>query len=182
MHPGFFGWWKRRHHGHDGEHADCGPGCGPHEGRGPWHGGPPWGPPPPFGGPGFGGPGPGFGGHFAHGDEGGFGVRRPLRFLAHKLELSEQQVADLAAILDALKIERAQAAVDQRRTTAALADSLEAGTFDEAKATQAASDRQKSAERVQAAVVSALQKIHALLGDEQRKRLSYLLRTGQLSI
>jgi hypothetical protein len=44
------------------------------------------------------------------GDEtaGGFGVRRPLRFLAHRLELDEKQVAALAKVLDDLKIERAQ--------------------------------------------------------------------------
>src|SRR5262245_8462388 len=46
------------------------------------------------------------------GPGGGFGVRRPLRFLAHKLELDEQQVVQLARILDELKTERAQAAVD----------------------------------------------------------------------
>jgi Spy/CpxP family protein refolding chaperone len=109
-------------------------------------------------------------------------VRRPLRFLAHKLELSEAQVGELAGILDALKIERAQASVDTRRTTAALAESIEAGTFDAAKATGAAAERQKSVERVQAAVVKALERIHSLLTEEQRKRMSYLLRTGQLSI
>jgi Spy/CpxP family protein refolding chaperone len=162
MHPGFFGWWKHRHHGHHDHHA----GCGPHEGRG----GPPWGDgPPPWA--------------FGHGGgEGGFGVRRPLRFLAHHLELSEAQTGDLAAILDTLKIERAQAAVDERRTTASLAESIESGSFDAAKASAAAAERGKSTERVQAAVVKALEKIHALLTDEQRKRLSYLLRTGQLSI
>lgn len=167
MHPGFFGWWKHRHHGHCDDRASC----GPHEGHGgrSW-GGPPWGDgPPPWA--------------FGHGGgEGGFGVRRPLRFLAHQLELSETQTGDLAAILDTLKIERAQAAVDERRTTASLAESIESGSFDAAKAGAAATERAKSTERVQAAVVKALEKIHALLTDEQRKRLSYLLRTGQLSI
>ena len=52
------------------------------------------------------------------GPGGGFGVRRPLRFLAHKLELDEQQIVLLARILDELKTERAQAAVDDRRTLA----------------------------------------------------------------
>ena len=39
---------------------------------------------------------------------GGFGIRRPLRFLAHKLDLDAGQVAALARILDELKTERAQ--------------------------------------------------------------------------
>ena len=55
--------------------------------------------------------GRGFGGHGPGGEEdgGGFGVRRPLRFLAYKLELDEKQVTELAKILDELKTERAQA-------------------------------------------------------------------------
>src|SRR5262245_11913527 len=41
-----------------------------------------------------------------------FGVRRPLRFLAYRLGLDERQVSELAIILNELKTERAQAAVD----------------------------------------------------------------------
>jgi Spy/CpxP family protein refolding chaperone len=103
-----------------------------------------------------------------------------LRFLAYKLELDEGQVAGLATVLDALKIERAQAAVDQRRTTSALADALGGETFDEGKAKAAGDERVKSAERVQVAVVQALGRIHALLRPEQRAKLAYLLRTGAL--
>ena len=123
--------------------------------------------------------------HAGGGDDfggGSFGVRRPLRFLAYRLDLSEPQVAELATILDELKIERAQAAVDQRRTTASLADAITGGTFDEAKAKAAAEDRVKSNDRVQAAVVRALGRIHSLLTEEQRPKLAYLLRTGALSI
>ncbi len=40
----------------------------------------------------------------------------------------------------------------------------------------------KSAERLREAVFQALSKIHAILDDEQRKKLAYLLRTGTLSI
>src|SRR5262245_788574 len=50
-------------------------------------------------------------------DEGGaFGVRRPLRYLAYKLDLREEQTNELARILAELKTERAQAEVDERRT------------------------------------------------------------------
>jgi hypothetical protein len=52
---------------------------------------------------------------------GAFGVRRPLRFLAYKLELNDAQVSELARILDELKTERAQAAVDHRRALSAFA-------------------------------------------------------------
>ena len=49
--------------------------------------------------------------HFSHmSGEGlggaGFGVRRPLRFLAYKLQLNEAQVEELARVLNDLKTER----------------------------------------------------------------------------
>jgi Spy/CpxP family protein refolding chaperone len=155
MHPGMFFW-----HGH--RRAACGE-------QGGWHGGP-------FGGGGGGGgEGDTFGG-------GSFGVRRPLRFLAYKLDLNETQVTELAAILHDLKTERAQAEVDQRRTTSALADAVASDSFDEAKAQAAAGERVKSTERVQAAVSRALGRIHALIRPEQRAKLAYLLRTGALSM
>src|SRR5262245_51238988 len=85
--------------------------------------------------------------------EGGFGVRRPLRFLAHRLELTDPQVAALARVLDELKTERAQAAVDGRRTLAEFADSVAGETFDTAKAQAGADRRVKSAERLRDAVL-----------------------------
>ena len=168
MHP--FAWWHARAHdqreAHGGE--GVGAGCGS-------HGGGPWG----HRGRHFGGHGPGGGDDFGGGS---FGVRRPLRFLAFKLDLDEEQVAGLAAILDELKTERAQSAVDDRRATSALADAVGADTFDAAKVKGATGDRAKSEERVQGAVAKALERIHALLKPEQRAQLAYLLRTGALSI
>jgi Spy/CpxP family protein refolding chaperone len=161
MYPGFFGWrqWKAAAgHGAHGHHH-----CGAGGGGG---GGSAWAGPP---------------------DDGeiggaGFGVRRPLRFLAHKLELDEKQIAELAHILDDLKTERAQAAVDNRRATSAFADALSGDVFDEAKVGQASQERVKSAERVRDALSQALAKIHALLAADQRSKLAYLIRTGALSI
>jgi Spy/CpxP family protein refolding chaperone len=109
-------------------------------------------------------------------------VRRPLRFLAYKLNLNEEQVAQLAKVLDELKTERAQSAVDDRRTVAAFADALGLEKFDEARAKEGGDLRVKSAERLRDAVVKALGKIHALLDHAQRAQLAYLIRTGVLSI
>lgn len=181
MHPGFAAyWWRGRGRGHVG---GCGPEgeCGPEaraggHGHGHGHGPGPWGAGGPFGGGGGGG---GFDDDFGGGS---FGVRRPLRFLAHRLDLKEEQVAELARVLDDLKTERAQGAVDHRRTTASFADAIGATTFDEAKVSEAADARVKSAERLRTAVVKALGRIHALLDDEQRAKLAYLLRTGALAI
>jgi len=113
---------------------------------------------------------------------GGFGVRRPLRFLAHKLNLDERQVAELARILAELKTERAQAEVDYRRTIGAFADAVAEDVFNAGKAGEGGQLRVQSAERLRAAVLKALQQIHGLLSSEQRVRLAYLIRTGTLTI
>ena len=169
MHPGMISWWRSRQRafGYGGH------GCGPHpeaggharghghgEDEGAWAGGEEWG---------------------GHGG-GAFGVRRPLRFLAFKLSLGESQVNALARILNDLKTERAQAAVDNRRAIAALADAIAGDSFDGARATAAAGDRVKSAERLRDAVVKALGEIHAILQPGQREQLAYLIRTGALMI
>jgi len=164
MHPGFMSWWAR-HHGaprYAYSHAGCGPaGYSAHRRH--------------EGGEGFGDEGPSFGGST-------FGVRRPLRFLAYKLDLDEGQTEQLAAILDDLKTERAQAAVDHRRMTAALADLFGAGAFDAAKAAEAAKARVAAAERLAGMQAKALGRVHALLDEEQRKTFAYLLRTGVLAV
>ena len=166
MHPAMIDWWRhaRRASRGWGASAGCGPsGCGTGESAD-WethHAAPP-----------------------DDGDFGGgpFNVRRPLRFLAHKLDLDDKQVGELAAILSELKTERAQAAVDHRRSTAAFADAVADEKFDEAKAQSVATERVKTAERLRDAVVKALGKIHALLTPEQRAKLAYLIRTGALSL
>ena len=127
------------------------------------------------------GHGRGFGMHGGggHGDDAGaFGVRRPLRYLAYRLQLDEQQAAELARILDDLKTERAQLSVDERRAVSAFADALSGDTLDSAKLGEAAASRVRSAERLRDAVVAALGRIHALLDAEQRKHLAFLIRTG----
>ena len=127
----------------------------------------------------------GFGGwaHFAHGGDAtgaGFGVRRPLRFLAHKLELDEKQIAALAKILDELKIERAQGEVDDRRALADFADAVGGEAFDQSKATGAGERRVESSRRLRDAVTKSLQQIHAILNTDHRAKLAYLIRTGVL--
>jgi Spy/CpxP family protein refolding chaperone len=176
MHPGFIGWLRQRHAEY---HAAGGPGgaegaaghasyaegrwgerCG-HGRRAGWHH---------------------MGHHHGADEGGGFGVRRPLRFLAHKLGLSDDQVARFAAVLDRLKTERAQADVDYRRRTAALAEAFESESFDQAKVDAANAEQAVSAERLRASVKRALEDMHALLDPEQRKKFAYLLRAGILSI
>lgn len=182
MYPGFIFWWNQTHRR---ESQGCGAYAGSaagHAGDGPAghgadraageHRGPATGP-----GPFYQAAGDGACDYGA-----GLGVRRPLRFLAYKLQLSDAQVGELARIIGELKTERAQAEVDDRRVVAALADAVSGGGFDEAKAVAAGKQRVQSTERVQDAVVKALGRIHALLNEEQRAALGYLIRTGTLSL
>ena len=94
------------------------------------------------------------------------------------LGLDDRQSAELARILDVLKTERAQSAVDYRRAVSAFADALAGGVFDQAKAAEGGTLRVQSAERLRVAVQKALEQIHAVLNPEQRERLAYLIRTG----
>lgn len=156
MHPGMMRWWA--HHQHHREwRADCGGGSSWRSDWGTRHASPP-----------------------DHGDlgSGAFGVRRPLRFLAFKLDLNDAQVGALARILSEVKTERAQAEVDARRTSAAFADAVAGDTFDAQKAAEGAALRVGSAERLRDVILTALERIHVLLEPEQRKRLAYLIRTG----
>lgn len=111
-----------------------------------------------------------------------FGVRRPLRFMAHRLDLDDDQIATLARILGDLKTERAQASVDRERSVARVADALDAATFDEEAVRTALAIRVASAERLKEAVYAALQASHDMLRPEQRRKLAYLLRSGVLTI
>lgn len=164
MDPGFLPHWKRQHFRESRVGEDCG--GGRRAGFEPWsHAFSGEDDPAPFG----------FGGA-------SFGVRRPLRFLAYKLDLQESQVAQLAGILDQIKTERAQAAVDHRRAISAFADAIEGDAFDEAKAAAGAAVRLQSAERLRGAVLTALGRLHEMLDPQQRQRLAYLIRTGTLSI
>ena len=115
-----------------------------------------------------------------HGGE--FGVRRPLRYMAHQLDLDEDQVDTLAAILNVLKTDRAQARLDERRSIAGVADAVENEGFDAEAATEALGLRVAAAERLKQQVLETLEKTHEMLDPEQRKRLAYLLRSGQLTI
>ena len=114
--------------------------------------------------------------------EEGFGVRRPLRFLAHKLDLDEKQIQQMAKILDELKTERAQAAVDERRALAEFADALGSEQFDGSKALAARDRRAETSRRLNEIVAKSLQQIHAILNADQRERLAHLIRAGILAV
>jgi len=157
MHPGFYYRWKRSQEDRGAEQRASACGRGGWRRRGHAHGDPTY--------------------HAS-----GFGVRRPLRYMAHNLDLDEQQIEVLAEILAVLKTERAQARLDEQRSVAGIAAAVEREAFDEAAAAQALRARVEAAERLKEEVLTALRKTHEMLDSEQRKRLAYLLRSGQLTI
>src|SRR5262245_33456473 len=119
MHPGFLHWRRARGCAHEGRHAhDGGYETAGHHGPGGAGGGPM------------------------------FGVRRPLRVMAHELELDDEQVEALARIIDELKTHRAQAAVDERKSIGGIADSLLGADFERGKIVEALNLRVQSAERL----------------------------------
>lgn len=111
-----------------------------------------------------------------------FGVRRPLRFLARHLDLDEKQTNELARIISALKTERAQGEVDDRRALARVADAVSGDSFDAAAAKEAGDIRREAAGRLADAVLKALEEMHKILDADQREELAYLIRTGGLRV
>ena len=80
------------------------------------------------------------------------------------------------------KTERAQGEVDCRRSLSGFADAVAGPTFDATRAKESAALRVATAERLRDAVTAALGRLHALLDNDQRERLAYLIRTGVLSL
>ena len=113
---------------------------------------------------------------------GGFGIRRPVRFLSERLDLSEKQVSQLARIVERIRIEREQAAVDLRRAAGQFADALEASDFTLDAAESAGQRRVDAAKSVQEVVSRSLQQLHELLDEDQRDELASLIRTGAIRL
>ena len=102
--------------------------------------------------------------------------------MAHELELDDDQVERLARVIDELKTVRAQGAVDERRSLGSIADTLLDAVLDREKLAEALELRVHSAKQLRDAVLQSLADTHAMLRPEQRKKLAYLLRAGQISI
>ena len=111
-----------------------------------------------------------------------FGVRRPLRYLSHRLDLDESQVRRMASVLNQLKTEREQATLDEKRTVANLAGLLTEGTptLEDCKAQLAG--RVSAAEHMQNETAKAVVAISELLDEDQRGEFIDLLLTGEFTL
>ncbi len=107
-----------------------------------------------------------------------FGVRRPLRHLAWKLDLSEAQVRDVVDVLDRLKTAYNQARLDQDRSTSDVAAAFTQAEFDADRVTAALASRTRATEVLNGDLLAATRRIFELLNEEQRREFAYLLRSG----
>ncbi len=109
-----------------------------------------------------------------------FSVKRPLRFLIHKLELDETQVIAVADALSDFKIEKDQADVERRRAKKVLVSALRGDEFDHDKAAEGVKQQVEAHQRLHEAFVGSLDRVHAVLNPTQREKLAFLL--GSLDI
>ncbi len=110
-----------------------------------------------------------------------FGVRRPLRYLSSQLDLSENQMRRMASALNAIKNEREQSALDEKRTVAAIADLMTDGTPTLEELNAALEPRNKSAEQLHAEIARAMVQISDTLDEDQREQFASLLSSGAIS-
>ena len=109
-----------------------------------------------------------------------FSVKRPLRFLIHKLDLDDEQVIEVADALSDFRIERDQADVERRRAKKVLVGALRGDEFDAEKAAEGVDKQVDASRRLHEAFVESLERVHAVLTPEQREKLAFLL--GSLDI
>ena len=113
-----------------------------------------------------------------------FGVRRPLRYLTHRLDLDESQVRRMASVLNQLKTEREQAELDQKRTVTALARLMaereSVPTLEEVR--HALAPRLTSTEKLNDETAKAVVAISDFLDEDQRDEFVNLLLTGAISL
>ena len=107
-----------------------------------------------------------------------FGVRRPLRHLAWKLNLTEAQVRDVVDVLDRLKTAYNQARLDRDRSTSEVAAVFAAAEFDADRVTAALANRTRATEVLNLDLLAATRRIFELLNEDQRREFAYLLRSG----
>ncbi len=110
-----------------------------------------------------------------------FGVRRPLRYLSYQLDLSENQMRRMSSVLNAIKNEREQSALDEKRTVTAIADLMADGTPTLEEFSEALQPRTRSAEQLQAEIARGLAQISDILDEDQREQFVGLLLSGAIS-
>ncbi|MEM1152543.1 MAG: hypothetical protein AAGI44_00285 [Pseudomonadota bacterium] len=111
-----------------------------------------------------------------------FGVRRPLRFLSYELDLSEQQTRRMASALNAIKNQREQSALDQKRSASAIAQLVMDGAPTLDDISEVLESRNQSAAQLNAEIAQAVVQIADMLDEDQRERFADLLINGTIAL
>ena len=111
-----------------------------------------------------------------------FSVKRPLRFLIHKLELEEEQILVVADVLSDFKIEKDYADVERRRAKKVLVSALKGDDFDHETAAEGVKQQVDAVEKLHTAFVAGLERIHEVLDASQREKLAFLLGSLDLEV
>ena len=106
----------------------------------------------------------------------------PLRHLTYRLDLNESPKRRMATALNQLKTEREQVELIEKRTVAALASLLEAGTPTLAEAKEVLNDRVDSAEHLRDETAKAVVANSDFLDDDQRDKSIEMLLTGAIAL
>lgn len=111
-----------------------------------------------------------------------FGVRRPLRYLAWKLELTDEQTRQLVEVLDRLKTAYAQAKLDRDRSTSDIAAVFAGESFAADRMEAALDARTASTRALNTELGVAIRRIFDVLSEAQRQEFAYLLRSGGFTL
>ena len=111
-----------------------------------------------------------------------FGMRRPLRHLAWKLNLTDAQIRDVVDVLDKMKTAYNQARLDRDRSTSEIAAVFSAAAFDAERAGSALSMRTRATDALNQELLAAMRRIFELLNEDQRRDFAYLLRSGAFAL
>ena len=103
------------------------------------------------------------------------GVRRPLRYLAYHLDLSEDQMRRVAILLDRLKTEREQARLDESKTVTSIAELIEKSDLSMDDLAKALDPRIAATQRLTMLTARTVFEIRDLLDEKQRQDFAYLI-------
>jgi len=103
-----------------------------------------------------------------------------LRYLSYQLDLSENQMRRMSSVLNAIKNEREQSTLDEKRTVTAIADLMAEGTPTLEEFSEALQPRTKNAEQLQTEIARGLVQISDILDEDQREQFVGLLLSGAI--
>lgn len=116
------------------------------------------------------------------GRSGGFGVRRPIRYLSYHLDLDDDQRRKVAISIDRIKLEREQMRIDRKKADAKLAEVLANAEVSVDQVKSVLSNRESIVEDSQVILANELVDIVSILDSEQREEFAQLIRNGTIKL